>query len=79
MSRATLELRQLSTVTREAIVDCQHGTSSATVIQPPGGLLITDAALVAVVVEKHYSREHCSCTRSLRRRFGLAAASSHWP
>ena len=60
-------------------VDCRHGTTALHIFAPPSDptaidRLAADGARLAVL--RHWTEEWCSCTKELRRRYGLARA---WP
>ncbi len=74
MSRATLtirpELEHAPGATRYE-VDCEHATTWLMAL--PGREPIPDAVFVRLAVAKHYDEERCSCTRQLRRRYGVTS------
>jgi hypothetical protein len=60
---------------REAVVDCEHATTRAAYLNPPSGAGGTSEAFIAAVaVGRHFGEERCSCTRALRKRFGMGRA-----
>lgn len=63
---------------RQIVVDCDHGTTTAVLMPggPPDLRGEHERASVALAIGKHYSVEKCSCTKTLRARYGLARA---WP
>jgi len=76
MSAATLTAEpppDLAPGARQIIVDCQHGTTSLTLIPPrdPAAYRPHEAACVRLALLKHFSEEGCNCTRKLRRRYGV--------
>ncbi len=72
MSNATL-VKQRGAVdnSEDFVVDCEHGTTTVTVITPPGAVTFPDASSAATAVAKHYEEEGCRCTRKLRKRFNV--------
>ena len=66
MSTATLTVRDRANGLKEFEVDCPHGTTSS--IGSMNGD-VTEAAIVAAVVLKHFSEERCACTADLREQY----------
>lgn len=54
------------------VVDCAHGTTQVSLVngQATG---ITEVHAAALALARHYDAERCRCTRSLRRRYGVAS------
>ena len=78
MSEATLTIQprlDLGERVHELIIDCRHATTSGLLVRPSsaaGAAVFSDAAVVCAVLADHDDRERCTCTKQLRRRFGLA-------
>ena len=66
MSTATLTVRDRDDGLKEFEVDCSHGTTSS--LGSVNGD-VTEAAIVAAVVLKHFSEERCACTADLREQY----------
>ena len=74
MTRATLTAEDASEFgagVRRIVLDCPHATSTAHLVSPPGAPPAADAAIVQMLLLRHFEAERCRCTRSLRRRYGL--------
>jgi hypothetical protein len=68
---ATLRVRPLDPALAQGkriVVACPHGRTEAIVL----GDDTTGQLPLRVAVAKHYAEEGCTCTRSLRRRLGMA-------
>ena len=75
MSKATLiaeDAIEHGPGVRRLVLDCPHGTSTAHLVSPPGAPPLGDATIVQMLLLRHFEAERCRCTRSLRRRYGLA-------
>ncbi len=51
-------------------VDCKHGTTTS-VYRNGEDLQLSDADIVRVMLLRHHMAERCSCTRRLRKRYGV--------
>ena len=74
MSKATItaeDAPEYGPSVRRIVVDCEHGTSTAHLVSPPGAPSFGDATIVQMLLLRHFEAERCRCTRSLRRRYGL--------
>ena len=65
MSTATLTITDRREQSRgfEYVVDCEHGTTTASLLGP----FRADLLGSAVAIQKHYAEEQCRCTRKLRK------------
>ena len=66
MNTANLTVKNCGRGLKEFEVDCPHGTTSA--IASLKGQ-VTEAAIVAAVVMKHFTEERCVCTTELREQY----------
>ena len=59
----------LSGAAKHITIDCRHGTTTV--------LVVDDGVLgrlpLRIALAKHFAAEGCTCTRSLRKRLGVAA------
>ncbi len=51
-------------------IDCSHDTTTSA-YKNGEDFALSDADVVRTMLLKHYSVEGCSCTRRLRKRYGL--------
>ena len=58
---------------RRLALDCEHGTTEGAFKNGDGSHApsLGDAAIVRLLLLRHFEAERCWCTRSLRRRYGL--------
>lgn len=66
MSSAKLTVRDRADGLKEFEVDCPHGTTSSMGSMKGN---VTEAAIVAAVVLKHFAEEACACTAELRNQY----------
>jgi len=58
---------------RVLTIDCDHGTTTATIVDARNGTTIPDPFAARIAVAKHFEAERCACTADLRRRYGVTA------
>jgi hypothetical protein len=76
MSTATLRtipLPKLSPRARRIEVDCEHGTTSISVLERENTPHVDDADAIRMALARHHAEEGCACTRRLWRQYFGAA------